>query len=184
MTKTGIEILGPPLFADMHAGTKVLRRLPQDVITYLDQLRHALPAASADELKQNVQAHFAVEPLVIGELRSIRIEAFRRDFLNDYDCWMTGHLHQAEVTYSGNALFWRLQSITPNAFDYRGKIGAASVRLRTYIDSEDYYGFRDNTGKALRFAREMLAMTYGSQLLLAEQAHDLVEKILKDALPA
>jgi hypothetical protein len=182
MSKTGTEILGSPLFADMHADSKMLRRLPKDVIKYVARLRHDWPEADADQLKSLAHSAFAIEPLVIGDLRAIRIETSPLDYRNEYNCRMSGHLHEAEVPYSGDSLFWRLQHITPIAFNYRGKIAASTVRLRTFIDGEDYRWFKNDVEKALLYAREMLAMTETSQRLLVERARDMVERIVRDTL--
>ncbi|MGP7794525.1 hypothetical protein [Sphingomonas sp. CLY1604] len=182
--KTGTEILGSRLFANRRAYDDLIRKLRSDVITHLHQLRRARPDVDIDHLKNTVRAGFEIHPLVIHDLAAIRIETLQRDFLNDYDCWMSGHLHEAHVPYTGDQVFWRMQHLNRVDFPFRGKFGPHAMRLRIFVDGEDYDGFKADVEKALRTAREMLRMTERSQLLLAEQAREIVEDALTHQLPA
>jgi len=179
--KTGTEILGTRLLANPHATHRMLRRLPKDVAAFINDARHDLPGIDAGELHTMTHEAFAVQPLVIGELHATRVEAVRRDFLNEYRCWMSGHLHEAEVPYAGDPVFWKQQPSTSTAFPFLGIARRNMLRLRTFIDHEDYYGFREDVQTALRHAREHLAMTENAQRLLAEQAKAVVERVLVEA---
>jgi len=175
--KTGTEVLGARLLANPHGSHQMLRRLPKDVAAFLGQSRRDLRGIDTGMLHSMAHEAFAVQPLVIGELHAIKVETIRRDFLNEYRCWMSGHLHEAEVPYEGDPVFWKQQPTTATAFPYLGKVGPNVVRLRTFIECEDYSGFRHDVEKALRHAREQLAATENAQRLLAEQARAVVERV-------
>lgn len=179
---TGTEILGSPLFTDTSAAEREMRKLPKLALTHLEQLRRNAPDADPDRLRDMVHSAFAIRPLVIHEPQSIRIEISPRDYLNDYNCQMSGHLHEALVPFDGHPLFWRQQPTTRTTFPYRGKVGLAAVRLRTFIDTEDYNWFKKDIEKALRHAREELASTQNSQLLIARQARGIIDRVLAVSL--
>ncbi|HCB75092.1 MAG TPA: hypothetical protein DEP91_02800 [Sphingomonas bacterium] len=182
MEKTGIEILGSPLFYDRRAAEKRIRRIPNEVAQALADERRADPEADEAQLRETIHAAFAIRPMAVGSLLSIRIETFERNYLNEYRCWMSGYLHEAEVSYTGDKLFWRLKALEPTKFDYRGVVGPATVRLRTFIPEEAYDIFKDNAEKAVAYAREMMELTARSQQMIVDRARAAVDATLSELI--
>ena len=176
MNKTGTEILGTRLFADGRAIEKTLKRLPADIRKRLPQLRREWPEAEAEQLRDSLHAEFAVEPLAIHELRAIKVETTTRKFLNEYRCWMSGHLHEAEVPFTGHPMYWRAPLTIPPSFSYYGKIGLTTMRLRIFIDVEDYYDFRNSVEKELHHARQILAHNEIVYQTYSKKARDMVDQ--------
>jgi hypothetical protein len=180
MEKTGLEILGSPLFYDRRAADKLIRRIPSDVTRFLAKARKADPEADEAQLQEAIHSAFAIKPMAVGSLTAIRIESFERNFLNEYRCWTSGYLHEAEVGYTGGKLFWRLKALEPTKFDYRGVIGPATVRLRTFISEEAYDFFRNDAKKAVAYAREMMELTARSQQMIVDRARKAVDATLSE----
>lgn len=180
MEKTGIEILGSPLFYDRRAAEKLIRRIPKDVTRFLAKARKADPEADEAQLREAIHSAFAIRPMAVGPLQAIRIETFERNYRNEYNCWMSGHLHEAEVSYSGDPVFWRLKALEPTKFDYRGVIRPTTVRLRTFIPGKEYDLFRKDAEKAVGYAREMMELTARSQQMIVDRARKAVDTTLSE----
>lgn len=178
MKTTGTEILGVRLFADAHAINKLIRKLPADVRAYVRSLRTEKPDADEEWLRGSTHAAFSMQPLQIGEIRSIKIETKPRRFLNEYAIKMSGFLHEAEIPYVGHPTLWRQQMLVGARFPFQGKVSPSTVRLRTFIDGENYWQFKADVEAALSEAREMLRITEASSGLLAEQTRCAVDKQL------
>lgn len=163
----------------MHAAHKALGRLRADVVEYAHRMKKERPDINTGVLQCLAREAFAIEPLAIGELVTITVETWRRDYRNEYDCWMSGYLHEGKITYAGAPLFWRLQLVTPMRFSLRGQIGTNSVRLRSFIDGEDYWGFKEGVEKELAYAREMLMTVENGMCHFADQAREIVEEALQ-----
>jgi hypothetical protein len=176
MNKTGTEVLGTRLFADGRAIEKTLKRLPAEIRKRLPQLRREWPEAEAEQLRDRLHAEFAIESLVIGEVRAIKIETSTRNFLNEYRCWMSGHLHEAEVPFTGHPMYWRAPLTILPSFSYYGKIGLTTMRLRIFIDVEDYYDFRNSVEKELHHARQILAHNEIVYQTYSKKARDMVDQ--------
>ncbi len=173
--KTGIEVLGRRLFATPHLVYKVLQRLPRNVEERMRELRVSQPDLEPDVLQALLIEEFAIEPLVICPVSAIRVELIRRDFWNEYNSLMSAHLHEAEVPYQGSKFYWRNKMVEPDTFGYHGKIGPSVVRIRQYIDVEDYDGFKRGIEKALGEVRSTLAQSRIIHEEQAEEARAIIE---------